>query len=44
MDSADGLPILLRISVFYFLVFLPLFSCWFRALDYADLCQILSTH
>ena len=34
-DSPDYLPILLSISVFYFLFFpvFPLFSFWFRAVD-----------
>ena len=34
-DSPDCLPILLSISVFYFLFFsvFPLFSFWFRAVD-----------
>ena len=44
-DSADCLPILLSMSVFYFLVFLfHLFSFWFPAADYADLCQLLSSY
>ena len=33
-DSLDCLPILLSVSVFYFLVFSPLFSYWFRAVDH----------
>ena len=35
------LPILPRISgFFYFLVLFPLFSCWFRAVELADLRQL----
>ena len=36
-------PILLSMSVFYFFVFFvfPLFSCWFRAVDEADSCQLM---
>jgi len=36
-DSANCLPILLSVSVFTFqFILFPLFSCWFRAVDYAD--------
>ena len=43
LDFTDCLLLLLSISVFYFSVFLfSLFSCWFRALDQADSCRLLS--
>jgi len=46
MDSPDCLLMLLSISVFYFVVFLSAFHflvvAWFHAVDYADLCRLLS--
>ena len=41
--SPDCLPILLSISVFLLFLVFPLFSFRFRAVDQADLCQLLST-
>ena len=43
-DSPDCLPILLNIPVFLLFSFsaFPLFSCWFRAADWADACRLLS--
>ena len=37
-EFPDSLPIILSIPVFY--VF-PLFSCWFRAVDWVGSCQLL---
>jgi len=44
MESPDCLPMLLSISVFLLFTFSfsPLFSFRFRAVDYADLRQLLS--
>ena len=46
MDSPDCLLMLLSITVFYFVVFLSVFHflvvAWFHAVDYADLCRLLS--
>jgi len=40
-EFPDSLPIILSIPVFSFFSVFPLFSCWFRAVDWVGSCQFL---